>query len=58
LLAKAGLEAAILNVRVNLPSVREGAFKTAALAEIAELQAKSADALARTLAVVESSFQS
>ena len=27
LLAKAGLESALLNVRINLPSVREGAFK-------------------------------
>jgi glutamate formiminotransferase/formiminotetrahydrofolate cyclodeaminase len=33
LLAKAGLESAILNVRINLPSVREGAFKTATLKE-------------------------
>ena len=58
LLAKAGLDSAILNVRINLPSVREGAFKTATLAEIAELQAKSASPLARTLAAVEASFKS
>lgn len=57
LLAKAGLEAAILNVRINLPSVREGAFKTATLAEIAELQAKSSGPLARTLAAVEASLK-
>jgi glutamate formiminotransferase/formiminotetrahydrofolate cyclodeaminase len=56
LLARAGLEAAILNVRINLPSVRDGAFKTATLAEIAELQARSADPLGRTLAAVESSL--
>ena len=42
LLAKAGLESALLNVRINLPSVREGAFKAATIAEIAELQTKSA----------------
>lgn len=53
LLAKAGLEAALLNVRINLPSVPDGAFKAATLAEIAGLQAKSAGPLARTLAAVE-----
>ncbi len=58
LLARAGLEAALLNVRINLPSVREGAFKTATLAEIAELPAKSENALARTLAAVEASLKS
>ena len=58
LLAKAGLDAAILNVRINLPSVREGGFKTATLAEIAELPAKSASALARTLAAVDASLKS
>ena len=57
LLAKAGLDAAILNVRINLPSVREGGFKTATLAEIAELPAKSASALARTLAAVDASLK-
>jgi len=56
-LAKAGLEAAILNVRINLPSVREGAFKAATVAEIAALQSKSAQPLARTLAAVEASFK-
>jgi glutamate formiminotransferase/formiminotetrahydrofolate cyclodeaminase len=56
LLAKAGLEAAIMNVRINLPSVREGAFKAATLAEIAELQSKSAGPLARTLAAVEANL--
>jgi len=54
LLAKAGLDAALMNVRINLPSVREGAFKAATLAEIAELQSKSAGPLARTLTTVES----
>ncbi len=58
LLAKAGLDSAILNVRINLPSVREGAFKTATVAEIAELQAKAANPLAKTLAAVEASFKS
>ena len=57
LLAKAGLEAAILNVRINLPSVREGAFKSATIAEIADLQSKSADPLAKTLAAVEASLK-
>ena len=57
LLAKAGLDSAILNVRINLPSVREGAFKTATLAEIAELPAKSASALARTLAAVDAGLK-
>ncbi len=57
LLAKAGLESAILNVRINLPSVREGAFKSATVAEIAELHAKSEGPLARTLAAVEASFK-
>jgi glutamate formiminotransferase/formiminotetrahydrofolate cyclodeaminase len=57
LLAKAGLDAAILNVRINLPSVREGKFKAATLAEVAELQAKSTGPLARTLAAVEASFK-
>jgi glutamate formiminotransferase len=57
LLAKAGLDSAILNVRINLPSVRDGAFKTATLAEIAELQTKSTDPLAKTLAAVEASLK-
>ena len=57
LLAKAGLEAAILNVRINLPSVREGAFKAATLAEIAQLQRKSAGPLAKTLEAVEASLK-
>ena len=57
LLAKAGLDAALMNVRINLPSVKEGAFKTATLAEIAELQSKSAGPLARTLAVVDSNLK-
>jgi glutamate formiminotransferase / formiminotetrahydrofolate cyclodeaminase len=56
LLAKAGLEGALLNVRINLPSVREGAFKTGTVAEIAELSAKSEGPLARTLAAVEASL--
>ncbi len=57
LLAKAGLDAALMNVRINLPSVKEGAFKTATLAEIAELHSKSAGPLARTLAVVDSNLK-
>jgi glutamate formiminotransferase/formiminotetrahydrofolate cyclodeaminase len=57
LLAKAGLESALLNVRINLPSVREGAFKKATLAEIADLQSKSAGPLAKTLAAVEASLK-
>jgi glutamate formiminotransferase/formiminotetrahydrofolate cyclodeaminase len=57
LVAKAGLEAAILNVRINLPSVREGRFKSATLTEIAELQSKSADPLKRTLAAVEATLK-
>jgi glutamate formiminotransferase/formiminotetrahydrofolate cyclodeaminase len=57
LLAKAGLEAAILNVRINLPSVREGKFKAATLAEITELQAKSAGPLARALAAVDANLK-
>ena len=56
-LAKAGLEAAVLNVRINLPSVREGAFKAATVAEIADLQSKSAGPLAKTLAAVETSLK-
>ena len=58
LLAKAGLESAILNVRINLPSVREGAFKTATLKEIADLQSKSSGPLAKTLAAVDASLNS
>ncbi len=57
LLAKAGLEAAILNVRINLPSVREGAFKAATVAEIASLQSRSAQPLANTLAAVETALK-
>jgi len=57
LLAKAGLDAALMNVRINLPSVRDGAFKTAALAEIAGLQAKSAGPLSRALAAVDASLK-
>ncbi len=57
LLAKAGLEGAILNVRINLPSVQEGAFKQATIAEVGDLQAKSAGPLQRTLAAVEASFK-
>jgi glutamate formiminotransferase/formiminotetrahydrofolate cyclodeaminase len=58
LLAKAGLESAILNVRINLPSVRDGAFKAATVAEIAELQSRSAQPLANTLATVEAGLKS
>ena len=58
LLAKAGLESAILNVRINLPSVREGTFKTATLKEIADLQSKSSAPLAKTLAAVDASLKS
>ena len=58
LLARAGTEAAVLNVRINLPSVREGAFKSACVAEIADLQSKSGSGLARTLAAVEASLSS
>ena len=57
LLAKAGLESAILNVRINLPSVRDGPFKAATLKEIAELQAKSAAPLAKTLTAVDASLK-
>jgi glutamate formiminotransferase len=57
LLAKAGLDAAVMNVRINLPSVREGRFRTACLAEIAELQAKSAGHVARALAAVEAGLK-
>jgi glutamate formiminotransferase / formiminotetrahydrofolate cyclodeaminase len=57
LLARAGVESAVLNVRINLPSVREGAFKNGCLAEVTDLQAKSAAALARTLAAVEASLK-
>jgi glutamate formiminotransferase / formiminotetrahydrofolate cyclodeaminase len=56
LLARAGLESALLNVRINLPSVQEGAFKQATVAEVAELQSKSAGPLARTLAAVEATL--
>ena len=52
------LESAILNVRINLPSVREGAFKTATLKEIADLQSKSSGPLAKTLAAVDASLNS
>ena len=58
LLARAGVESAVLNVRINLPSVREGAFKSACMAEIADLQSRSASVLARTLAAVEASLKS
>jgi glutamate formiminotransferase len=58
LLAKAGLESAILNVRINLASVRDGAFKTATLKEIADLQSKSSGPLAKTLAAVDASLKS
>jgi glutamate formiminotransferase/formiminotetrahydrofolate cyclodeaminase len=57
LVARAGLESALLNVRINLPSVREGAFKSATVAEIAELRAKAAGPLERALAAVEASFK-
>ncbi|MBX3703392.1 MAG: glutamate formimidoyltransferase [Steroidobacteraceae bacterium] len=57
LLAKAGLDAAVMNVRINLPSVREGSFRTATLAEVAELQAKSAGPLSRALAAVDASLK-
>ena len=57
LLAKAGLESAVLNVRINLPSVREGAFKAATLKEIADLQSKSSGPLAKTLAAVDASLK-
>ena len=57
LIAKAGLESALLNVRINLPSVREGALKAAALKEIADLKAKSERPLAKTLAAVEMSLK-
>jgi glutamate formiminotransferase/formiminotetrahydrofolate cyclodeaminase len=57
LLAKAGLDGAVMNVRINLPSVPEGNFKTATLAEIAQLQSKSAEHLAATLAAVEAALK-
>jgi glutamate formiminotransferase/formiminotetrahydrofolate cyclodeaminase len=57
LLAKAGLDAAVMNVRINLPSVREGAFKAATLAEIGELQSKSAGRLERALAAAEAGLK-
>jgi glutamate formiminotransferase/formiminotetrahydrofolate cyclodeaminase len=57
LLARAGVESAVLNVRINLPSVRAGAFKNGCIAEVTDLQAKSAAALARTLAAVEASLK-
>ena len=57
LLARAGLEAAILNVRINLPSVRQGKFKSDCLAEIAELRAKAEAPLKRTLAAVEAGLK-
>lgn len=57
LLAKAGLESALLNVRINLPSVREGAFKATTLKEIADLQSRSGGPLAKTLAAVEASLK-
>ena len=56
-IAKAGLESAILNVRINLPSVREGEFKTATLKEIADIQLKAAGPLAKTLAAVDASLK-
>ena len=57
LLAKAGLDAAMLNVRINLPSVREGEFKSACLAEIAELGAKAEGLVPRALAAVEAGLK-
>ncbi len=57
LLARAGLEAAILNIRINLPSVRQGKFKSDCLAEIADLQAKAEGPLKRTLAAVEAGLK-
>jgi glutamate formiminotransferase/formiminotetrahydrofolate cyclodeaminase len=57
LVAKAGLESALLNVRINLPSVREGSFKSATITEIAELRAKAEGPLERTLAAVEATFK-
>jgi glutamate formiminotransferase/formiminotetrahydrofolate cyclodeaminase len=57
LLAKAGLDGAVMNVRINLPSVPEGSFKKATLAEVAQLQAKSAEHLAATLAAVEKTLK-
>ena len=57
LLAKAGLEGAILNVRINLPSVQEGPFKKATIAELAELQKKAAGPLERTQKAVEAALE-
>jgi formiminotetrahydrofolate cyclodeaminase len=57
LLAKAGLDGAVMNVRINLPSLPDGSFKTATLAEIAQLQSKSAEHLAATLAAVEATLK-
>jgi glutamate formiminotransferase/formiminotetrahydrofolate cyclodeaminase len=57
LVAKAGLDAAVMNVRINLPSVREGSFKAATLAEIAELQPKSAGRLERAIAAAEAALK-
>jgi len=57
LLARAGLEAASLNVRINLPSVRQGKFKSDCLAEITDLQAKAEGPLKRALAAVEAGLK-
>jgi glutamate formiminotransferase/formiminotetrahydrofolate cyclodeaminase len=58
LVAKAGLDAAVMNVRINLPSVREGTFKARTLAEIADLQSQSAGRLERALAAAEAALKS
>ena len=52
-----GLEGAILNVRINLPSVQEGPFKKATITELAELQKKAAGPLERTQKAVEAALE-
>jgi len=53
-LAHAGLRGAVRNVRINLNTLRNAAFREAATARAAELLAAGEDALARTLRAADS----
>jgi len=56
LMARAGVEGAVLNVLINLGSVKDEAFKQTCRDETGQLVAEAAEACQRVLARVRSTF--